>query len=205
MAKLLNGTANTAGYARMIVERGGGRILLKPPRAIRSGEHMATYLLCGPGFVPTITLVVPREIAASVRYDEQVSYGDDKDFAIRLFLAGCRFVMAQEPGAVWRDEYDPTRLSSGRKGDRLLPWIERMKPIIPRRAYHGCRGWSIAKGVVMTSKSRALMLYMLAVLNGAYAPAMAARVFLQIFLPDGLYRRLADGTLEPAPQAKLAC
>ena len=210
MARLLDGKSDTAGYARMIVDRGAGRTFLKPPRALRPGEHMASYLLCDRGFVPTITLVVPREFAARVRYDETVSFGDDKDFAIRLFLSGCAFAMAEEPGAVWKDEFDPRRLSAGRGGASLLPWIERMRPFIPARAYYGCRGWAIAKGLAATSRLSALRLFLKAVLHGAYRPRMAARVFLQIFLPDRLYRRLADSTLSkpsgeptPSPQSAL--
>ncbi len=205
MACLLSGTNGTAAFAPIIVDRGAGRSFVKPPRAPRPGENMATYLLCDRGFVPTITLVLPREIAARVRYDPSVRYGDDKDFAIRLSLAGCRFVMAAEPGAVWRDQPDPARLSAGRKGAELLPWIENLRPRLPARAYYGCRGWPVAKGVVMTSRLGALKLFAEAVLHGAYSPAMAARVFLQIFLPDGLYRRLADGTLRPAPEPQHSC
>jgi len=201
MARLLDGKTDTAGYARMAVNRGDGRSLVKPPRALRAGEHMAVYLLCDRGFVPTITLVVPRAIAARVRYDETVTYGDDKDFAIRLFLAGCKFAMAEAPGAVWNDAYDPARLSAGRRGASLLPWIERMRPRLPARAYYGCRGWSIAKGVAATRKSAAIKLFAEAVLHGAYRPAMAARIFLQIFLPDRVYRRLADATLARQPEA----
>ena len=210
MARLLDGKPDTAGYARMVVDRGAGRTFLKPPRALRAGEHMANYLLCDRGFVPTITLVVPREIAARVRYDETVSFGDDKDFAIRLFLSGCAFAMTEEPGAVWKDEFDPRRLSAGRGGASLLPWIERMRPLIPSRAYYGCRGWSIAKSVATTSRLSALRLFLEAVFHGAYRPRMAARIFLQIFLPDRLYRRLADSTLakpsdesSPSPRSAL--
>src|SRR5262249_4386535 len=61
MRKLLEGTKDTAGYARMIVDRGEGRTFLKPPRAVREDEDMASYLLADRGFVPTITLVVARE------------------------------------------------------------------------------------------------------------------------------------------------
>lgn len=212
MARLLADKPHMAGYAPIVVDRGGGRSLVKPPRGLRPGEDMAVYLLCDRGFVPTITLVVPREFAVRVRYDERVSYGDDKDFALRLSLAGCAFAMADEPGAVWRDAFDPNRLSAGRKGASLLSWIERMRPQIPARAYYGCRGWSIAKGVAVTNKFGAFRLFAEAVLHGAYRPALAARIFLQIFLPDWLYRRLADSTLQTPPSeerpqslAKPAC
>ena len=65
MKALLENTTDTAGYARIVVDRGEGRTFLKPPRAIRPGEDMGEYLLCARGFVPTITLVVEREIGTS--------------------------------------------------------------------------------------------------------------------------------------------
>jgi len=195
MRALLAGTTDTVGYARMLVDRGQGRMILKPPRAIAPGEHMATYLLCDRGFVPTITVVVPRSWARTVRYHESLKAAEDTDFAIRLFIAGCRFVMAEEPGAVWNDQPDPTRTSAGRKGAGLAGWIEVLRPAIPSRAYYGCRGWAYAKHVATKSKWQAFKLYVDAVAHGAYRPSLAAIVFLQIFLPDRLYRALADGSI----------
>lgn len=195
MRELLEGTTDTVGYARMIVDRGEGRTFLKPPRAIRPGEHMATYLLCDRGFVPTITVVAARETAAQVRYHEDLRTAEDTDFAIRLFLAGQRFVMAEAPGAVWKDMPDPNRTSAGRKGGRLVPWLEQMRPRIPAAAYHGCRGWAIAKHVATTDRIGALKLYLAAALRGCYRPGLAGIVFLQIFLSDRTYRAVADGAI----------
>jgi glycosyltransferase involved in cell wall biosynthesis len=195
MRRMLEGTEGIAGYARMIVDRGNGRTFMKPPRAIRAGEHMATYLLCDRGFVPTTTLVVGAAMARQVRYSESLPYAQDTDFAIRLFLAGCRFVMSEEPGAVWRDAYSPNRASAGRKGARLIGWLEMMRPRIPEEAYRGGRGWTVAKGVVATDVPRALGLYLNAVIRGCYRPKMALIVFLQIFFPDRLYRWLADNVI----------
>ena len=195
MRTLLAGTKNTVGYARMLVDRGEGRLILKPPRAIAPGEHMATYLLCDRGFVPTITVVVPALWAQTVRYHESLHAAEDTDFAIRLFIAGCRFVMVEEAGAVWRDYPDPHRASAGRKGEGLAGWIEVLRPVIPERAYYGCRGWAYAKHVAAWNKWRALQLYAQAVRHGAYRPSLAAIVFLQIFLPDSVYRAIADGAI----------
>ncbi len=192
MHRLLDGTANTVGYARMIVDRGNGNTFLKPPRAIAPGEHMATYLLCDRGFVPTITVVVERGTAQRVRYSEDLRAAEDTDFAIRLFLDGQRFVMADAPGAVWMDVPDPNRTSSGRKGGRMIAWLEEMKPVIPARAYYGCRGWAIAKSVAVTDRAAALKMYLTAVLCGCYPRRLAGIVFLQIFLSDRAYRKVAD-------------
>jgi len=195
MRKLLSGTTNTVGYARMIVDRGNGNTFLKPPRAIAPDEHMATYLLCERGFVPTITVVVEAQAAKRVRYSENLRAAEDTDFAIRLFLDGQRFVMAEEPGAIWMDVPDPNRTSSGRKGARMIPWLEDMRPSIPARAYYGCRGWAIAKSVAMTDRAGALKMYLTAILHGCYPWRLAGIVFLQIFLSDRAYRKVADGAI----------
>ncbi|MEI9929130.1 MAG: glycosyltransferase family A protein [Rhizomicrobium sp.] len=192
MHDLLDGAADTVGYARMIVDRGNGNTFLKPPRAIQPGEHMANYLLCERGFVPTITVVLATATAKRVRYTETVRAAEDTDFAIRLFLDGQRFVMAERPGAVWKDVSDPNRTSSGRKGGRMVAWLDQIRPSIPSRAYFGCRGWAIAKFVATTDKSAALCLYLGAVLRGCYSWRLAGIVFLQIFLSDRIYRKVAD-------------
>ena len=198
MKQLLEGTQATVGYARIVVDRGEGRTLLKPLRAIRADEHMATYLLCDRGFVPTITVTVPTDYARKVCYHEILRYAEDTDFAIRLYLSGCKFVMVEAPGAVWKDLPDPNRSSAGRNGARLIGWLEQLKPYIPAKAYYGGRGWAIAKGVVATDRGKALSFYISALVRGCYAPKLAAAIFLQIFLSDRAYRALADraiGTL----------
>jgi glycosyltransferase involved in cell wall biosynthesis len=195
MHDLLDGTTDTVGYARILVDRGDGRVILKPNRGVGPQEHMATYLLCDRGFVPTITTVVPNAMAKRVKYGVGYRYGEDTDFAIGLYLAGGRFVMAEEPGAVWKDMADEGRASSGRKGARLTLWIEAMKPHIPEAAYHGCRGWIIAKGVAPTDRWKALRFYLTALRHRCYSPGLAVIIFLQIFLPDGAYRLLADTSI----------
>jgi glycosyltransferase involved in cell wall biosynthesis len=192
MRALLDGTLDTAGYAPMVVERGPGICFVKPPRALAPGEHMANYLFCDRGFVPTITLVVPREWAWRVRYGERMPFAQDTDFAIRLYLAGCRFLMAPGPGAVWDDTHNPGRVSAGRRSARIQSWLEDLRPHIPARAYYGGRGWMIAKGVAQTNWLRALGHYLTALIRGCYRPRLAVAVFLQIFAPDALYRKYSD-------------
>jgi glycosyltransferase involved in cell wall biosynthesis len=192
MKTLLENTTHIVGYARIQVDRGGGRVFLKPPRALRPGEDMASYLLCDRGFVPTITVVAPRHAAARIRYDEDLWPAQDTDFAIRLFLAGYRFQMLEEPGAVWQDGYDPARMSAGMGNGKLGAWLERMRPRMTARAYHGARGWAYAKLVAPERPWTALGLYLNAALRGCYRPQLAVIIFLQIFLSRAGYRRLAD-------------
>lgn len=192
MRRLLEKSPGAAGYARILVDRGKGRVILKPPRAIREGEDMATYLMCDRGFVPTITLVVERSLAQTIRFHENLAASEDTDFAIRAALAGHRFVMAEEAGAVWKDLEDPSRLSSVRRGATVLPWIEELQLRIPPKAYYGCLGWSYAKHVAVRDRFAALKLYLAALVRGCYRPSLAGIIFLQIVLSDRAYRRLAD-------------
>jgi glycosyltransferase involved in cell wall biosynthesis len=199
MARVLRADPSVVVYARMVVDRGNGVTMLKPPRAIRPGEHMATYLLCDRGFVPTITMALATEVARRVRYGGWRP-AEDTDFAIRLYLAGYRFHMIEEAGAIWNDIYDPKRSSAGRKSASLIPWIESLKASIPARAYYGGFGWAIAKGVATTKPWTALGYYLIAVLRGCYNPRLAAIIFLQIFLPDRIYRHVADRAIPFVPR-----
>jgi glycosyltransferase involved in cell wall biosynthesis len=192
MRGLLEHSPHTAGYARVIVDRGGGRTILKPPRAILPGEDMATYLLCDRGFIPTSTIVAEAELAKAIRFHENLPAAEDTDFVIRAQLAGTRFVMAEEPGVIWHDVGDPGRLSAGRRCASMRQWIEELRPRIPAKAYYGCLGWAYAKYLALSDRTGALKLYLTAVAHGCYRPSLAGIVFLQIFLSDAAYRRVAD-------------
>ncbi len=192
MRALLEGSEGLVGYARVRVDRGDGRTFLKPPRAIRVGESMATYLLSDRGFTPTSTLAMPREAAKLVGFDEHLRAAEDTDVAIRLALAGYRFRMLEAPGAVWTDGFDPNRLSSSKGSAEMRAWLAGLKPRIPARAWHGARGWAYAKLVVREQPLAALGLYLNAVLRGCYRPGLAGIVFLQVFVGRRLYRRVAD-------------
>jgi glycosyltransferase involved in cell wall biosynthesis len=201
MKALVEGGENLAGYARIQVDRGEGRTFLKPPRALRDGENMGEYLLCERGFVPTITLVVERAMAAKVRYHENLRIAEDTDFAIRLQLAGCRFAMAPHAGAVWKDMSDPNRTSAigaaaSVKGQRFAKWLQAMKPDLTHRAWLGARGWAYAKLAAREGHKReALGYYLAALVHGCYRPRLAGVIFLQIFLGPDTYRALADHSI----------
>jgi hypothetical protein len=77
----------------------------------------------------------------------------------------------------------------------MIAWLEQMRPDIPARAYYGCRGWAVAKFVAVTDRGAALGMYLNAVVRGCYPWRLAGIVFLQIFLSDRTYRRVADGAI----------
>lgn len=204
MKTLMDGTQKVVGYAQILVDRGDGRTMLKPPRAIRPDEDMGEYVLCERGFVPTITTVVEREMAQRVRYHPKLRAAEDVDFAIRLALEGCTFRMLEEPGAIWNDHDDPGRASARNQADELGAWLAQMKPLLTASAWHGGRGWPYAKLLAHNGhKWEALRFYLTALVHGCYRPRLSVIVFLQIFLNVNSYRAVADvviGWLRKTPQ-----
>ena len=192
----LNGQRNTAFYSAVIAVRAEGVQVVKPPRGIGRHENMAVYLMCDRGFVQTSGLVLPGEIARTVRYREDAVYGDDTDFAIRLQLAGCRFVMSAKPSVIWSDGASILRLSAGGAAMGGLSWLEDLKDRIPRRAYYGYHGWHLAKALFSLSPLKAMKLYLRALVSGAFNPKLAVVVLCQIVFPAPLYRALANAVIK---------
>jgi hypothetical protein len=103
--------------------------------------------------------------------------------------------MAEEPGMIWRDNFDSSRASADRGSDEIANWLEDIRPAIPVRAYYGCVGWARAKQIAGRNRLEALSDYARAVLHGAYKPSLAPIVLLQVALSDRQYRRMADGAI----------
>jgi glycosyltransferase involved in cell wall biosynthesis len=192
MRAILQRFPGAVAYSPIIAMRGQGRSFVKPPRAIAKGEDMATYLMCDRGFVQTSGVCLSREIAARVRYRDDAKFGDDTDFAVRLQLDGCDFVMAEMPGVVWADDADHDRLSDLRRPIGNLQWLEELRGRIPDRAYFGYRGWHLAKSVMLANPGKALAMYARAATKGCYSPRFAIVVLLQVLLPSAAYRRVSN-------------
>jgi glycosyltransferase involved in cell wall biosynthesis len=189
----LRSVPDACTYSQVIVDRGDEVTFLKPPRARFAGEHIADYLMLHRGFVPTSTLTVPRALAAEVRYDEELAYGQDLDFAIRLVSHGAALVMLEEPGAIWRDRDDAKRVSSRLDPQQRLIWLERVKPLLTSRSYWSHLGSAVARGhAYQGRRTVGLLLYAGALLRGAYRPKLALVVLLQILLRPVTYRRLSN-------------
>lgn len=190
---VLQDQPNTVVYARIIVDRGNGKQFLKPPRALEEGEDMSEYLLCNRGFLQTSTVVIPTYLAKKVRYRVGLPYGQDTDFAIRLFAEGASFFMLNKPSAIWLDIQDNTRVSAKSTHATRLSWLKSIRPIITERAFYGDCGWVVAKGLAKEKKLlKALTLYSNALLKGCYKPSLAIIIFIQIVFPNHLFRKVAD-------------
>jgi hypothetical protein len=195
-ASALEAQPHRVVFSRVMVARGEGLTFLKPPRAPREDEDIGEYYFCARGFIQTSTVALATENARRVRYLDGLRTGQDTDFAIRLAAAGHSFQMIEEPGAMWSDQRDPRRISSTANVEASMQWLEQVRPLLTRRARLGFAGWVLAKAHAREGDWwRATQRFMVAVFGGCYSPALAARIFLQIFLGNRGYRQLSDTAL----------
>jgi len=180
-------------FARIIVDRGEGKTLLKPPRAPYPHEPISEYLSCAAGFIQTSTVVLPAKAARKVRYLDWLPYGQDVDYAIRLEHAGFQLHMIHEPGAVWNDIKNASRISARTDPNIRMKWATEERHLLTDKAYIGFRGWRVAKAYAEHGRVlKGVALWTSAAISGAYAPRHALIVLLQILLANGWYRKTAD-------------
>ena len=134
-------------------------------------------------------------LASAIRFHENLPAAEDTDFVIRAAFAGTRFVMAETPGVSGATSVIRTAFGGTALQPACATWIEGLRPQIPAKAYYGCLGWAYAKYMALLDRKTAFRLYAAAVAHGCYRPGLAAIIFLQIFLSDGLYRRVADAAI----------
>ena len=179
-------------FSQVWVDRGVGKLWVKPFRGPRDGEGLDEWLFCNRGFVQTSSLVVPRTLAAAVKWDERVTHSDDADFALRLASAGASVLMIEQPLVLWNDTRRKDRLSADLDLDRLLELSQRLRKLVSTRAYRAFRGWRVAKAAKSVKPFLAVQLYLVALLTWSFHPKIAVVAAAQVLLPRATYRLLAD-------------
>ena len=183
---------HTVFFSQVVVDRGRAGTWTKPSRGPSPQESIDEYLILRGGFIQTSTIVLAREVAARIGFDESLPFGQDTDFCIRLAAGGYNFRMLFPPLVIWRDDSVANRVSSSRKHEALLAWTDRNRESMTSRSYHAYRGWHVAKAAMSSQRGLSARLYCTALFSGAFSPTLAARVFLQLAFPPKFYRALAD-------------
>jgi glycosyltransferase involved in cell wall biosynthesis len=93
----------------------------RPPRP---GEDISCYFLVHRCTFQTSTLLVPTDLARSVRFDARLRRCQDWDFVLRLIRGGATFVYCHEPLAKYWNNADPLRVSQQSSIEATLFWIE---------------------------------------------------------------------------------
>ena len=182
-------------YGQIIVDRGVGRYWVKPDRAIEAEESIFDYLYIHGGFIQTSTMVIAATLAAKVRWDEKVTFGDNDQYAIDLVQAGGRPQMMETPGTLYEDIMNPNALSQlpihggkSSKHTNFFEWMAGQKDNMSAQAWLGYRAKFETGSISMKER---LSLLNEARAAGAISGKGALRLWLQHTFPR-FYRRLTD-------------
>ena len=177
-------------FSPVLIERGGRVVGQQPKTSPRPGEEMGDYVACRGGWTPTPTISLPLVAARAVRFDEKISFGDDTDFAIRLAASRTPFYMLREAAVIVVDDESGDRLSRSGDWRAVLEWLDRIRPLISRRAYLAYRGWHVARLAANEGHySAAVQFCLVALIGGALPPRLAAKALGQIFIRRSVYAR----------------
>lgn len=192
-------------YSQLVLDRGHEQLVL-PERPMAMTESVGDYLFPWRGnLLHTSTLLLPRALAAQVRFTDGLRIHQDIDFCLRLQLAGARFRFQAQPLARWHADDRADRMSHRPRFLLSLDWLESTRELMPWGTRRKFAAQLAAKappyvwqtpGVVLRTLWRCWM-------ERYISTAYAARLLTQFVVPqswsDGLAR-----ALKPAPRQRTA-
>lgn len=182
----------SVAYSYSLVDRGVGRYWVRPSRPIGPNEDMGEYLFVANEHIPIPTVVVARDLARHIRFDSEFRTGEDKDFFLRLHAAGARFTMIEEPLVVWVDSTDEGRLSRKTSHDAALRLLEKMRPLLTRKALIGFRSTVLAYFDARSRPLSALKQWFLGYFIAGVPFKVVVRQSLRAWLPESVYRGIVN-------------
>lgn len=195
---MLQDNPNQVLYGQIIVDRGVGRYWVKPDRAIAPGESIYDYLYVDGMFIQTSTIVMPSHLKNTVRWDENVTFGDNDQFAIDLWHTNTPFALLPKPLTLYADVLSADALSQlpifggdTSKHTNFFDWMRTQKDLMSEKAWAGYQARFESVGLAKQSPVKALQLLWRANRAGAMSVKGAVRQALQCFFPAA-YRRLVD-------------
>lgn len=120
-------------YSQVNIMEDGRFLKVMPLNLPEKNESIAEYLFGCYGFIQTSTIVLKREHAAEIKFDERFIRHQDYDFCIRADKSGFEFIMIAQPLANY---HMVTSFNSKHKGESVNYsnfWLETMSPYLSKR------------------------------------------------------------------------
>lgn len=169
-----------------------GRAVIAPRRLMSPGESVGGYLFLRGGVIQSSTIMLARDFARQVRFEEGGGGHDDWTFALRLEEAGAVFEMLNEPLTIYDDGADRPRRSPAYAVTRF-EWLDRWRSRLGDRAYWAACA-TVASRLDKGSGTNRLAIIARAWREGAIGPARAAYYGLALVVPP--VRTLATAVRE---------
>lgn len=185
-------------YGQIIVDRGVGKYWVKPDRPLGPEESIYDFLYVHGGFIQTSTMVVPRALSEKVQWDENVTYGDNDQFAIDCWQTGIAFYMLPEPHTHYADAISDDALSqlpiyagTSEKYTNFFAWMATQKPFMSEQAWAGYQARVESVGLARKAPFQSFKLLWKAKQLGAISFSGIIRQTIQNLAPRW-YRKLVD-------------
>ncbi len=185
-------------YGQIIVDRGVGRYWVKPDIAMGKDESIFDYLYIKGCFIQTSTMVMPATLRETVTWDENVTFGDNDQFAIDCWHTGIEFSMLSKPMTLYADVISADALSqlplfdgASEKYTNFFDWMETQRQHMSEEAWHGFRARFESVGLARSAPIKSFKLLLAARKAGAMSAKGICRQLVQNYAPR-LYRRLVD-------------
>jgi len=185
-------------YGQIIVDRGVGRYWVKPDIAIEKDESIYDYLYVKGCFIQTSTMVMPSALRDTVSWDENVTFGDNDQFAIDCWQTGIAFQMLDKPMTLYADVISADALSqlpvfdgASEKYTNFFAWMATQKPLMSEQAWHGFRASFESVSLARKHPIESVKLLLAARNSGAMSTKGMVRQLVQNYAPR-IYRRLVD-------------
>ncbi|BCQ35707.1 hypothetical protein ERHA54_32180 [Erwinia rhapontici] len=140
-------------YSQVNIIQDGQFLKVLPLQQVGRHETVAEYLFGCYGFIQTSTIVLKREYAQDIRFDQKYIRHQDYDFCIRADKLGYEFVMIDQPLANY---HLVTKFGSKHKGESVkysFFWLDNMKPYLTRRDVHTYKAYKLPLRYKMDGKS----------------------------------------------------
>ena len=181
---------DTVVYSYMRVDRGVGKDWIRPDRPIHENEDVGEYLFVSNQFIQTSTIVLSRNTALRVRFDDNLRKGQDLDFCIQLDKAGLRFEMYEEPLTIWVDISEGNRTSRVKGYKAPAEWLKHNKSNLTTKAYLGYQSTVLAYYIGWSKPFTACTYLAKGYLFAGVPLLITLRQLLRTFMPSQLYRSL---------------
>ena len=185
-------------YTQIIVDRGVGKYWVKPARRMEAHENIYDYLYVHGGFIQTSTLVISNSLARQVQWDENLTYGDNDQFAIDLWKAGSKPLMLPEPQTLYADRLSADALSqlpvfkgNSPQHTNFIGWMNSQRNDMPAQAQLAFAARFESVSLAQSHPVDALKVIWRAWRASAMSGKGALRQLMQSFSPR-LYRKLTD-------------
>ena len=192
----------TLVYSQNYVDRGVGRYWIKPSRGLRDGENIFDYLFVHKGWIHPSSIVTDATLARRNPFKEDLSFGDDTQFAADLWRQGIHLTMLEAPLTIYEDLYKQDRLSQSPvflSGDApehtsFMEWVETQRPYMSERAYLAYRAFFRSRFMARIAPWEAAQDIRLAYREGALSGRQCFMQIVQTFAPQ-LYWQCADAVV----------